>query len=193
MQRTRDAADTAIALAAEHELVAWLAWATVLRGWASVEQGQIDEGIAQIRQGIAGWRTGGAGCLHSYFLSLLADVQAKAGQMDDGLATVAEALAMVAETGEGVAEAELHRIKGELLRDEPEAEDCFHHAIEIARRQKAKSFELRAVMSLSRCYAQQDRRTEARQMLAEIYGWFTEGFDTPDLKDAAALLRDLES
>src|SRR5207247_9233727 len=112
VQRTRAAADAAIALAAEHELVAWLAWATVLRGWASVEQGQIDEGIAQIRQGIAGWRTGGAGCLQSYFLSLLADVRAHACAMDDGLATVAEALAMVAETGEGVAEAELHRIKG---------------------------------------------------------------------------------
>ena len=108
--------------------------------------------------------------------------------MENGLAAIAEALAIAAETGEGLVEADLHRLKGELLGDSAEAEDCFHRAIEIARRQNAKSFELRAVMSLCRLHDRQGRRTDARQMLAEIYGWFTEGFDTSDLKDAAVLL-----
>jgi predicted ATPase len=188
VERTRHQAEAAMALAAEHELAPWLAWATVLRGWAIAGQGQADDGIAQMHQGIAGWRAGGSGCLTPYFLALLAETYAKAGCSEDGLTTLGEALAITAQTREGLVEAELHRLKGELLVGAPEAEACFHQAIEIARRQKAKSFELRAVMSLGRLYDTQGRHTEARQMLAEIYGWFTEGFDTADLRDASAFM-----
>jgi predicted ATPase len=119
---------------------------------------------------------------------LLAEACAMTGEIEEGLATVAEALVITEKTHEGFSEAELYRLKGELVPDATEAEACFHQAIEIARRQKAKSFELRAVMSLSRLYDTQGRRTEARQMLAEIYSWVTEGFETADLKDASALM-----
>jgi predicted ATPase len=194
VERTRQQAEAAMALAAEHDLAPWLAWATVLRGWAIARQGQPDKGLAQMRHGIAGWRAGGSGCLDPYFLALLAETYVQVGHAEDGLTTLAEALAITEQTHEGLAEAELHRIKGESVRDPAEAEACFHQAIDIARRQKAKSFELRAVMSLSRLCDRQGKPAEARQMLADLYGWFTEGFDTADLKDAAALLErfDLE-
>jgi predicted ATPase len=192
VERTRHDAEAAMTLAAEHELAAWLTWATVLFGWAIAEQGQPDEGLARIREGIAGWRAGGARCLDPYFLALLAETHAKAGDVEDAQAALAEAFAITAETHEGLVEADLHRLKGDLLRDRGEAEACFHQAMTVARRQKARSFELRAVMRLSRLYATQGKRAEARQMLADVYGWFTEGFDTGDLRDAAALLRELE-
>jgi predicted ATPase len=114
----------------------------------------------------------------------------------EGLTLLDEALALVHKTGEGWPEAELHRLKGELLLslsadNQVEAEGCFHQALATARRQQAKALELRAAMSLSRLWQQQGKRTEAHQLLAEIYGWFTEGFDTPDLQDAKALLEAL--
>jgi predicted ATPase len=126
-----------------------------------------------------------------YVLALLADAYAKTGQTEEGLATLAEALAITEQTHEGYMEAELYRLKGELQLEPAEAEACFHQAIEIARRQKAKSFELRAVMSLCHLYRRQGKRAEARAMLAEIYRWFNEGFDTLDLKEARVLLADL--
>jgi len=192
-QRTRQEAEAAIALATEQELASWLPWATVLLGWALTEQGQAEEGIAQLRQAIAGWRAGGGGALTPYFLALLADAYAKKGQAEEGLATIAEALAITEQTGEGYVEAEIHRLKGELLlmqtsHAEREAEACFRQALEIARRQRAKSLELRAVMSLCRLYRQTDKRAEARAMLTDVYGWFTEGLDTSDLKEARVLL-----
>jgi predicted ATPase len=134
----------------------------------------------------------------SSILGALAKAQARAGQPEESLATLAEALAMVEETDERYFESELYRLKGELLStqsmqgDEAEAslqaESCFQHAIQVARRQRAKSWELRATVSLCRLWQQQGRTDEARQMLAEIYGWFTEGFDTPDIQEAKALL-----
>jgi predicted ATPase len=133
------------------------------------------------------------GALTPYFLALLADAYARIGAADQALTALAEALIITEQTHEGYMEAELHRLKGELVRDPEEAEACFQQAIDIARRQKAKSFELRAVMSLSRVYRKVGRQNEARQMLAEIYGWFTEGFDTGDLKDAAALLEEMSA
>jgi predicted ATPase len=187
-QHTRQQAQTAVALATEQELAQWLVWGTALRGWALVEQGESEEGIAQLRQSIAGWRAIAAGALTPYFLALLADAHARIGQAADALATLAEALAITEQTHEGYMEAELYRLKGELLVDPTAAEACLCQAIEIARRQKAKSFELRAVTSLGRLYHKQGRHIEGRQMLAEVYGWFTEGFDTPDLKEARALL-----
>jgi predicted ATPase len=190
-QRTREQAEAAIALATEQELATWLPWAAALRGWALVELGQADEGIAQLREAIARWRTVTAGCLVPYFLALLADAYATRGQTEEALTTLAEALAITEQTHEGYMEAELYRLKGELQPEHEQAEACVRQALEITQRQNAKSFELRAVMSLSRLYHRQGRGTEARQMLAEIYGWFTEGFDTADLKEAAALLEDL--
>jgi adenylate cyclase len=187
-EATRALAEPAVALATQHELPAWLAWGLLLRGWAKVEQGQAEEGMAQLRQAVAGWKAAGLIALQPYFLATLAEAHVRIGQAEEGLATIAEAMAVTAQTHEGFAEAELHRLKGELLVDCAEAEACFHRAIEIARRQRAKSFELRAVTSLSRLYQRQGKQAAARQMLSEIYGWFTEGFDTADLMDAAALL-----
>ncbi len=149
-----------------------------------------------------------------YYLALLAETYGKGGQAGEGLTVVGEALAIVDKNEERYYEAELYRLKGELTLQqsevqsprsevtntqpltpnphvEVEAEACFHKAIEIARRQQARSLELRAVMSLSRLWQKQGKKEEARQMLAEIYGWFTEGFDTADLKDAKALLETL--
>jgi predicted ATPase len=190
-QRTRQQADAAIALATDQELAFWRLWGTVLRGWAMAEQGQAEEGIAQLRQAIAGWRAVGSRAFVPYFLALLAEAYTRNGQAEDALATLGEALAITERTHERNVEAELHRLTGELLREPSEAEACFHRAIANARQQKVKSFELRAVMSLSRLYHIQGRQTAARQLLAEIYGWFTEGFDTADLKGAAALLEEL--
>jgi len=190
-QRTRQQAEAAIALATEQELRSWLPWATALRGWALVELGQADEGIAQLGEAIARWRKVTAGCLVPYFLALLADAHATTGRTEEALFEVVEGLAIAEQTHEGYMEAELHRLSGELQFDDAAAESCFHHAIEIARRQKAKSFELRAALSLSKLYRKQGKHTAARDALTEVYGWFTEGFETADLRDAAALLEQL--
>ena len=126
--------------------------------------------------------------------SWLAEAFGKAGHTEEALAILAEGLAAVDRTGEHWWEAELHRLKGELMlmqgADETETEVCFHQAIEVARRQQAKSLELRATMSLSRLWQKQDKVEEAQKMLREIYDWFTEGFDTEDLKEAKALLEE---
>jgi predicted ATPase len=127
-------------------------------------------------------------------LGHLAQAQGKAGHPEEGLTTLAGALAIVEETGERHWEAELYRLRGELLRmqgAEAEAETSFHKAIEVARRQQARSWELRVTASLCRLWQQQGRVDQARQMLAEIYGWFTEGFDTADLREARGLLEEL--
>jgi class 3 adenylate cyclase/predicted ATPase len=173
----------------------------ICRGWALSEQGQGEEGIVQIHKGLSAWRATGAGIVVPFFLALLAEAYGKAGQVREGLAALAEALAVVDKTGERVSEAELYRLKGTLtlqyqvqgpnFKIQEEAEECFWQAIEIARRQQAKSPELRAVMSLARLWQQQGKKEEAHRMLAEIYGWFTEGFDTKDLQEAKALLEEL--
>ena len=129
-------------------------------------------------------------------LALLAEAYGKTGRSAKALAVLAEALALADSSGERHYQAELYRLKGEFLLSSPtqnqaEAEACFRQAIAVARRQSAKSLELRAVMSLSRLYQQQGKQAEARPMLAEIYGWFTEGLDTADLVDAAAQLNSL--
>jgi class 3 adenylate cyclase/tetratricopeptide (TPR) repeat protein len=169
---------------------------TVLRGWALSRQGQAEEGIAQIRQGIAAFRATSANAWCHYWLALLAEASAAAGQIAQGLTAVEEALTLVGQNGECFHEAELHRLHGELLLQQPspaipQVLTCFHYALEVARRQEAKLLELRALMSLARLWQQQGKRAEAHRLLAEIYGWFTEGFDTPDLQEAKALLEEL--
>jgi class 3 adenylate cyclase/predicted ATPase len=199
---TQEWAEAAITLAHEHGFPQWVALGTILRGWALAEQGQSEEGLTQIRQGLATNQATGAGIFHSYFLVLLAEAYGKAGQAEDGLAALTEALTVADNSGERFYEAELYRLKGELTlqqssvpglesRVQKETEACFHKAIEIARKQQAKSLELRVVMSFSRLWQQQSKKDEARKLLAEIYGWFTEGFDTKDLQEAKALLESL--
>ena len=197
-----------LTLATEHGFPYFMAWGAILRGWVLAAQGQAEEGIAQIRQGLAAYRATGAESFRPYMLALLAEAYGRAGQAEEGLAVVAEALAAVHTTGERWWEAELHRLQGELLliqgtgRDssrtaptEPsmmaEAEACFQQALDVARRQEAKSLELRAAMSLSRLWQRQGKRHEARELLAEVYGWFTEGFETADLQEAKTLLAEL--
>ena len=189
-------AERAIALSAEHEFTFWLAVATILRGWAIAEQGHQEEGIPQIQEGLAALRATGTEISRPYWLSLLAEACIESSLLDDGLSALAEALAVANETEGREYEAEIYRLKGELLlrqgdSNAAEAQKCFERAIEIARNQSAKSWELRATTSLARLLAKQARRDEARAMLADIYGWFTEGFDTADLKDAKALLDEL--
>jgi predicted ATPase len=185
-------------LAAEQGFLFFLGSGSALQGWALVEQGQIEEGIAQIRQGLAALRLIGAEAHRPYYLALLADAYGKAGQNEEGLRALTEALALVNKTEARYYEAELHRVHGELLLlrndlNAAQAESCFRQAIEVARKQSAKSWELRATISLARLLKRQGNREEARTMLGEIYGWFTEGFDTADLKDAKALLAELSA
>jgi predicted ATPase len=211
-QTDQEKADAVMTLSTEQGFQYWLAWGILLRGWALTEEGQ-EEGIAQIRQGLAAYQATGSESWRPYHLALLAEAYGKVGKIEEGLSTLTEALAGVDKTGECLWEAELYRLKGQLTLQakvntslgqveasqnksengtpESEAEEYFLKAIEIARRQQAKSLELRAVMSLSRLWQQQGKKDEARRMLAEIYGWFTEGFDTVDLKEAKALLEEL--
>jgi predicted ATPase len=149
-----------------------------------------------MRQGIAARRATGAELQRPYYLALLAEAYGKAGQAEEGLSVLVEALTAVHKTRERQHEAELYRLKGELLlkQDVPaeqEAESCLRQAVDVARQQQAKSLELRAAMSLSRLWQQQGKRGEARELLAPIYGWFTEGFDTADLQEAKTLLEEL--
>jgi adenylate cyclase len=164
-------------------------------GQALAMLGQVQDGITQMRAGIADRRSIDVRCYSSGILGALAEAQAMEGKPEEGLVTLDEALALVAETDERYFEVELHRLRGELLLaqgDKAEAEASFRKAVEVARGQQARSWELRATTSLARLWQAQDRIDEARQALAEIYDWFTEGFDTPDLLAARALLEELE-
>jgi predicted ATPase len=234
-QSSQERAEAIIALSVEQGFPFWSALGTIVRGWALAEQGQAEEGIGQMRQGLAALRVTGAEMFRPWFLTLLAEAYGKEGQTEEGLNALAEALVQVDKTGERYWEAELYRLKGELTlqkfkvqgskfkvanpqsltpstqhlapntQAEAEAEACFHKAIEVARKQQAKSLELRATMSLVRLRQQQatqhvSRTTQhearamldaARNTLSEIYNWFTEGFDTKDLQEAKALLEEL--
>jgi predicted ATPase/class 3 adenylate cyclase len=195
-QATHKRAEEVIELSREQGFPFWFTWGTILRGWAFAEQGQGEEGIAQMQQGLAAYQATGADVFRPSFLALLAEAYGKEGQAEAGLCPLIEALAVMNNTGERWWEAELYRLKGELLspfsmENWAEAETCFQQALAIARRQEAKSLELRAAMSLSRLRLRQGQRAEANRLLAELYGWFTEGFDTADLQEAKALLKAL--
>src|SRR5215831_5088344 len=153
-------------------------------------------GLAQMRQGLVAYQATGAAVFRSYYLAFLAEAYGKLGQAGEGLTMLDEALTTVHKTGERFYEAELYRLKGELLlarsaENYGEAEACFQQALTVARRQQAKSWELRAAMSLSRLWHHQGKHQEAYDLLAPVYGWFTEGFDTLDLQTAKALLEAL--
>jgi predicted ATPase len=168
-----------------------------MRGWALGVQGRLVDGIAEMRRGIALGEAAGFARRPRWF-AFLAEIEAKRKGPEEGLKILAEGLALLHSTEERFCESELHRVTGELLmmRDgsnAAQAQSCFQRPIEVARKQSAKSFELRATMGLARLLASQGHRHEARTMLAEIYGWFTEGFETADLKDARRLLDELSS
>jgi TOMM system kinase/cyclase fusion protein len=195
-QATQEMAEAAIALSHEQGFTQRLAEAMVHRGWALAEQGQREEGSTQIRQGLAAFRATGANVGLPHHLAMLAETCVKGKQIDEGLSVLAEALAIANSGGVHWYEAELYRLKGESLLElsaeqHAAAEACFRQALDIAHQQQAKSLELRAAMSLSRLWQQQGKQAAARELLAPIYGWFTEGFDTADLQEAKALLTEL--
>jgi predicted ATPase len=194
VQAVQELSEAITQIATEIGSVLARAEGTMGKAWVQFEQGHHGEGIARFRQGLDAWVATGFEFHHPQFLGELAEMYSKAGQPEEGLAAVSEALALVEKSGECYWEAELYRLKGELLLmhdASAAAEASFHKAIEVARGQSAKSLELRAITSLSHLWQQQGERDRARQMLAEIYGWFTEGFDTRDLQEAKALLDEL--
>jgi predicted ATPase len=187
-------ADALIAVSDEHNFSYPRPAGTVFRGWALAAGGQTGEGIALLKAGVAAYRATGAVTEMPTFLTLLAEAEGMAGQRDEGLEHLTEAERLIAETEERWAEAELHRVRGELLRagdDIAGAERSFSQAISIAQQQSAKFWELRAAISLTRLWREQGKRDAARDLLAPTYGWFTEDFDTPVLKEAKALLDEL--
>ncbi len=193
---TQERAEAVIILATDQGFPQWKAVGALLRGWTLAHQERAKEGIEQLTQGLRAVRAMGAKINQSYFLALLAEAHGIMGQPAEGLMTLTEALTLTDTTGERWYQSELYRLKGELLLqhssdNHAEAETCFHHALDIARNQQAKSFELRAATSLARLWQQQGKRQEAHDLLAPVYHWFTEGFDTADLQDAKALLEEL--
>jgi predicted ATPase len=189
-------AEAAIALATMQGFPLFAAYGTIMRGWALAMQGQGEEGLAQVRQGLAAWRATGAALGVPSFCTLLAEVADHLGHTEDGLQALAEAYILVEQHEERYWEAEVCRLWGVLLLRQPgtppaEAEAWLQRALDVARRQEAKSLELRAAMSLARLWQQQGQQAEAHALLAPIYGWFTEGFDTADLQEARALLEAL--
>ena len=191
VQIAQEHAEAQIALCEEQGFTFWWGWGMLFRGWALVAQGHGAEGVAQMRQGIA--RFGDDSLMGPYARALLAEACAHSGQTAEGWTVLEKALAEV-DQGEGrFYHAELYRLKGEILLrqaapDAQQVASCLHQALDLARRSQAKWWELRAAMRLSRLWQQQGQRAAARELLAPIYNWFTEGFDTADLQEARALL-----
>jgi predicted ATPase len=195
-QAVRANAEEAIAFATEQNIALVQAVGPIILGSTLVRRGQEVDGAIKIRQGIQAYRKTGAVCQVPHLMVPLAEAARALGQPEDGLDVLAEAMVNVESTGERYFEAELHRLQGEmLLAQSPSnhgpAEGAFKKALAVAGAQQAKSLELRAAMGLARLWHDQDKTTEARDLLSPVYGWFTEGFDTADLKEAKSLLEDL--
>jgi class 3 adenylate cyclase/predicted ATPase len=195
--RTQERAQTLITLTGEQGFAQWSASGSILHGWALAVQGFGEAGITQMRKGLAAYQATGAEVFRPYGLVLLAAAYKDTGQTEEGLSVLTKALTTVQNAGGYFYEAELHRLKGELLLqhaipDVDQAESCFQQALAVARYQQARSLELRAATSLARLWQSQGKRQDAYNLLAPVYNWFTEGFDTADLKDAKALLNELE-
>ncbi len=194
----REVTEAALALAIESGTVTRKALCEMWLGWADTLAGDLDGGIARMRRSLSEHRAAGSELLSDYLLALIATALGQMGRFEEALDAIDESFQVMERTGQRMNEAEVHRLKGELLlmqdaSNSAQAGQSFRTAIEISRKQHAKSWELRATTSLARLLEQQARRDEARMILAEIYGWFTEGFDTADLKDAKALLDELGS
>jgi predicted ATPase len=188
-------AEALLVLARQQEFRGLLARGTRLRGWALAAQGQLAEGVAEMRQGLAAYQAVGFE-VGPWFLAALAEAYGQLGQAEAGLSLLEEVLGPAHRHEERCYEAERYRLQGELLlaraaEADAEAEACFQQAFDVARCQQATSLELRAAMSLSRLWLRQGKHSQARQLLSEVYDWFTEGFDTADLREARALLEGL--
>lgn len=196
LKLTHQTASRALAISEEHGYAFWVGWCRIMLGWVMAEDGQCEEAIREIREGLVDWRAQGSELGRSYFLTLLAETCAKAGRTEDGLSALAEAEEFARATQEAYWAPEILRTKSSLLLQQgPEcrqdAELCLRQALERARSQDAKSLELRAAVSLARLWQQDGKCGQARELLAGIYGWFSEGLDTHDLKTAKALLDEL--
>jgi len=196
VELTRETAEEALEMADEHGFAFWIGWAEVLLGWVRSEEGQHEEAIELIRKGLVDWRAQGSELGRTYFLALLAEAYGRAGKPNGGLEALDEAQEFAKATAEAYWDPEIHRLRGELLLQQDPgaaqaAEACLQQALNTARGQGAKSLELRAVMSMARLWRDQGRTGDARALLGDTYGWFTEGHDTHDLKAARALLDEL--
>ena len=196
VQSTLERAEAGLALSEKHGFVGHIPQGRILRGWALTMQDRSVAHLAQMRQQLSALEAMGTRSVGAYARILLAEALRMGEQAEAALTVLTEALAYMETTHEQTFRAEAYRLQGELLqplsRDyHEEAEICFHQALAIARRQQAKSWELRTAVSLSRLWQQQGKREAARQLLAPIYSWFTEGFDTADLQEAKALLDEL--
>jgi predicted ATPase len=185
-----------VTLASEHGFAQWAAYGRILQGWADAQKGDVTTGIARIRDGLAAAEATGARLRTPLHLALLADALALAGKIEEALAALDDALAKAAASGARGWDGEIHRLRGELTGrlpypDPAKVEESFRTALAIAREQGTRGYELRSATSLAWMWREQGRRTEARDLLAPVYGSFTEGFDTADLKDARALLDEL--
>jgi predicted ATPase len=189
-------ADALLTLTTAQEFPLYAGYGTCWRGWALAMQDQREAGLEELRQGMAAVLATGQKLSRSFCMVLLADAVGHTGQVEEGLHLLTEALEAFEASGRGDMLAEAYRLQGVLLLqqatpDAPQAEACFQQALAIARHQQAKSWELRAAMSLARLWQQQGKQAEAHAQLAPIYGWFTEGFDTADLQEAKVLLEEL--
>jgi class 3 adenylate cyclase/predicted ATPase len=190
----KEMVEATLAVANEHDLTQWQAAATFMRGWTRTMDGPSEAGLAEMHRGLAAYRATGTGMDLPWYLGTLAVACGKTGRADEGIAMVAEAL--VSTEGADFYEAELHRLHGELrllksIPDADHAEACFRQALTVARNQQAKSWELRAAMSLGRLWVNQGKRSDARKLIKVLYDWFTEGFETPDLRDAKSFLNEV--
>ena len=186
-----------MAISSKHGFPQWLGMGMLLEGWAKEDETNTHQHHRQMVDGLALWRSAGAECFVPYGLSLLGEACEQEHQQEQGLRTVDAALEQVEQTDERHWEAELHRIRGNLILlkatgdAEDRAETCFHRALGVSRRQQAKSLELRAAVSLADLWRRQGKSAKAHDLLAPIHGWFSEGFDTADLQAARALLEEL--
>jgi adenylate cyclase len=181
-------------VATEQGFPLWRAWGTIYRGWVKVKNGDVAEGMSLLRRGSTAYRATGAEAWMTHNIAVLAGACEIAGQVEEAVTLLDEALQIAGRTGERWREAELNRHKGQLLLQQGQseaAEELYYRALSISREQDAKLWELRATVSLARLRRDQGRCAEARDLLAAVYGWFTEGFDTADLKQAKALLDEL--
>jgi predicted ATPase len=187
-------ADELIAVATEHDFPLWGAQGTIYRGWAKVNNGDVTGGVSLLRSGANAYRATRAEAWTPYYTALLARTSEITGKIEESLTLLDDALQIVERTGERWFVAELNRHKGQLLLRQgysEAAEELYRKALSTAEEQEAKLWELRTALSLAQLRSDQSRRAEARDLLAPVYGWFTEGFDTADLKEAKALLDQL--
>jgi len=194
--QTREAAEECLAICDEHGVPSERLWVTTAYGWSLAELGHVEEGLERLREALDAQRAGGGEIAGPQFISHLAAVQLHLGNAEEALKAVEDGLETSRRTGNAFYDAELWRQRGEVMKlqgDSAEAHRSFQTAIAVARRQSAKSLELRAATSLARLWREEGRSYEAHRLLQQVFGWFREGFDTADLRDAASLLEELTS